>query len=144
MGTLKRNPWAVAWGAAAAVLLGSILWMAPARADRRAQEKVSRFNVAAPGANTDILATDIQPSPAFRGSAFRVTVVLETASVLNVTATDGVTTKTWGLNTSNQLQANDKYAFVFSTHPDLTYNFQVETDGVISLLVVQEIQDGTT
>ncbi len=101
---------------------------------------------AAPGINTNILSTGVQVSPS--ASAIRVTVVLATSSVFNFTVTDGTTAYTVGLNASAALNAGDAYTFVFGARRyksqpngsvELTYNFQVETDGVINLLFVEEV-----
>ena len=92
----------------------------------------------APGANTDILAADVTPT--INGSVFRVTVCLGTASVFNVVETDGTQAFTEGLNSSVALNAGDRYTFILgSTRTDNTYNFQVETDGVIRVLQVEEV-----
>ena len=95
------------------------------------------FNGTAPGANTDILSSAITPR---QGSLqARLTVALTTGSVLNVTATDGTTTHAWGLNASAALQAADLYEFEFGTDPSLSYNVQVETDGVIEQLLWDDL-----
>lgn len=109
---------------------------------------------AAPGANTNIIATGYQyPSVAGirftrRASRCRVFVVLTTGSVLNYTVTDGTTAYTNGLNASTALNAGDAYEFEFSVQATtdgtesgtvLTYNFQVETDSVIRQMLVTEL-----
>lgn len=100
------------------------------------------FNLAAPGANTAIVTAF---SPEEFGVAFRVTVALTTASVFNVTCTDGTTTHKWGLGGSATLNAGDLYTFTFSAPKQdqsgnaLSYSFEVETDSVIELLAVEEI-----
>ena len=101
---------------------------------------------AAPGANTNILTASITPSQT--ASAYRVTVALATASVFNVFCDSG-TDYTFGLNGSTALNAGDLYTFVFGvthntdgslgTGTAVAYNFRVETDGVIQLLLVDEI-----
>lgn len=105
--------------------------------------KYHTFFKAPPGANVAIIGTSVQTaggiSPSVDGTAFRVTTALTTASVLNVTATDGTSTGTWGLNSSTALQAGDLYTFVFATDEDLRYDFQVESDGTIEFLGVEEI-----
>lgn len=104
------------------------------------------YALAAPGANTNILSSGVQVSPS--ASAIRVTVVLAVSSVFNFTVTDGSTAYTVGLNASAALNAGDCYTFVFgarrfNSQPngsvELTYNFQVETDGVIRMLFVEEV-----
>ncbi len=107
--------------------------------------KYSGFNVSAPGANTGITG-GINFSP--QASVCRVTVALTTSSVLNVTCTDGSTTHKWGLNASDALNAADLYTFSFAVRASatglaggaaLTYDFEVETDGVIEQLLVDEV-----
>lgn len=107
------------------------------------------FNRAAPGANTDILTTAITPK---EGCAIKITALLATGSVLNMTVTDGTTTFTGGLNSSTSLNAGDWYTFTIGANPvetnsgdgnPLSYNFQVETDGIIQMLLIQESQIGT-
>lgn len=101
------------------------------------------FNGSAPGANAGILGTAIRPGE--NASAFRVSVALTTSSVFNVTCYDGSTTHKWGLNESGALNAADLYTFTFGVRntkdgtTSLVYNFEVETDGVIEYLVVEEI-----
>jgi len=97
------------------------------------------FNVSAPGANTDILATALTPR---YGAAFRVTVVLATASVFNATVTKSGTTFTCGLNQSVALNAGDLYTFTFGVSKSNAYNFRVETNGVINVLQVDEVDTG--
>jgi len=95
------------------------------------------FNGSAPGSNTDILATAITPR---QGSVrARIAAALTTGSVLNITATDGTTTHVWGLNASAALQAADLYSFEFGTDPALSYNVQVETDGVVEQLLWDDL-----
>ena len=99
----------------------------------------ANFNVSAPGANTDILTTSITPQ---YGCALRVTVCLATASVFNVTMTQGSTTFTCGLNSSVALNAGDLYAFTFGANTSTAYNFRVETDGVIRILQIDSVING--
>lgn len=107
--------------------------------------KYSGYNVSAPGANTGITG-GITFSP--QASVCRVTVALTTSSVFNVTCTDGSTPHKWGLNESGALNAADLYTFTFAVRAnatgldggsDLTYDFEVETDGVIECLFVEEV-----
>ena len=95
------------------------------------------FNGSAPGTDTDIFSSDLTP----KGGSVRarVTVALTTSSVVNVSATDGTTTHTWGLNASAALNAADLYEFEFGTDPALSYNVQVETDGVIEQLLWDDL-----
>lgn len=98
-----------------------------------------RFNVAAPGPNTNILTTAITPR---MDGVMRLTIVLATASVFNVTITNSGTTFTCGLNSSTSLNAGDLYFFSFGMNSANTYNFQVETNGIINILQVEECYVG--
>lgn len=101
--------------------------------------KSDNFNVAAPGANTNILSTSLTPT---YGAAFRITVCLATASVFNMTVTRSGTTFTCGINSSVALNAGDLYAFTLGVSTANTYNFQVETDGIIRVLQIDEVSSG--
>jgi hypothetical protein len=75
-----------------------------------------------------------------------MTIALTTSSVVNVTCTDGSTTHKWGLNASAALNAADLYTFTFAIPKSdagetltLTYNIEVETDGVIETLTLTEV-----
>lgn len=107
------------------------------------------FNLSAPGANTDILAADLTPN--HEGCSFRVIVVLETASVFNHVIVDSAgspVTKTTALNSGVALLANTQYEFWCTgaksplsgtaTGP-LKHNWQVATNGIIALMVVDEV-----
>lgn len=96
--------------------------------------------LAAPGANTDIFATDLTPTN--QRSAMRVTVSLAVASVFNVTITNGTTEYTIGLNGGVALVASTLYTFSFSCGSAYSYNFRVATNGVIQHLLVEEIAGG--
>lgn len=100
--------------------------------------KSDNFNVSAPGANTDILATALTPS---MGGYFQVFVVVATGSVFNMTETRSGTTFTVGLNKSTALVAGDGYTFSFPVSSSSTYNFQVETNSIIRILRVMEVSD---
>lgn len=98
------------------------------------------YNGSAPGANTGIInAIDGAAVSPERRALWRVTVALTTSSVFNVTATDGTTPHKWGLNASSALNAADLYTFTFGVDPNLTYDFEVETDSVIEQLLVEEL-----
>ena len=97
-------------------------------------------SVAAPGANTDILATDLTPSG--NVVAFGISVQLETASVFNVMETIGGTTRDVAPLKNAALVAGALYEFAISVDQAATYNFQVETDSVIDRLYVSMLTDG--
>jgi len=94
------------------------------------------YTVTAPGTNTDIF-TKISPKDGVY--SWRVTVALAVSSVFNVSATDGTTAYTWGLNASAALNAADLYAFEHAVSPGVTYSYQVETDGIVQMLTVDEL-----
>ena len=95
------------------------------------------FDIAVPGANTGI--TGGVQAILGRG-AMRIWISVETASVVNVTITDLTpTTKTIGLNMSVALQASDLYVFDTPSFANFTYDVEVETNGVIALLKMEEI-----
>ena len=109
--------------------------------------------LAAPGADTGIIAasgvlgTGIAFAPrATDGPHYLdVWVSLATGSVFNLHKTDGTTAYTIGLNESVALQVGDLYRFSVACNPvrqsgvQLTYDFQIETDGVIQTLVVYQV-----
>lgn len=106
---------------------------------------VTQYALAAPGANTNMLATSFKVSES--ASALRITVCLTTGSVFNLHVTDGTTAYVNGLNASAALNAGDVYTFTVGARrmssqtgtTELSYNFQVETDSVIRFLFVEEI-----
>lgn len=98
----------------------------------------NNHNVPAPGSNTDILGTNITPK--YDGE-FKVTVSLATDSVFNLVDTDGTDSFTQGLKESGTLNASDRYTFTFAVQTGHSYNFQVETDGIIETLIVDELND---
>ena len=104
------------------------------------------FNGSAPGANTGILTTAVTPSPS--AVAIRLSVVLTASSVFNLTIYNGTTTHKVGLNSSVALNAADLYTFTFGARAadqsanTLAYNFEVESDGVVEYLMVEEISGG--
>ena len=100
--------------------------------------KSKTYAKAAPGANTNILTTALTPT---YGGYFQIFVVLATGSVFNMTVTDGSTAYTVGLNKSTALQAGDGYTFTVLVDPSYSYNFQVETDGIIRQLLIHEISN---
>lgn len=115
---------------------------------------VPRFfdiDIAAPGANTNIITTSITPTV---GCALRFTISVATASVFNITyLKTGGTEREGGLQLSAALQAGDFYTFEIGACPEtipnsgsrvsVSYNCRVETDGIIRYLLIEEAQLGT-
>ncbi len=98
------------------------------------------FNGAAPGANTNILPANIKPSQG--ASTFRIAATFENATVFNLFVTDGTTPFVLGLNSSVALGSQDAFAFEIPVDEDLEYNFQIETNGGIRQLLVNEVKGG--
>ena len=102
----------------------------------------SGFNISAPGANTGIVNAETSSALNVRDGRLRITIALTTSSVVNVTCTDGSTTHKWGLNSSSALNAADLYSFELgcsrlSGATLLSWDVEIETDGVIELLVIE-------
>ena len=97
-------------------------------------------NIAAPGANTDILGTELAYLPG--GAKCRVTVVLAVASVFKAILTpssgSAVTVK---FRDAGPLSADCAYTFDLERGSDVTLNFQVETNGIIRYLLVKDVVD---
>lgn len=98
------------------------------------------FKLPSPGANSPIFSTNILT--AYPTSALRITVVLATGSVLNVTIYDGAEKVTAGLDKSVALNAGDMYTFTFGADGRYEYNFEVETTGIINYIKVDEVPTG--
>lgn len=94
--------------------------------------------IAAPGADTNIMSSSITPKMSCR---LRIYITLATASVVNYTETISSTTRTIGLNESVPLSAGDEHIFDHSASPDAAYNYQVETNGIITKLKVEEVYE---
>ena len=110
----------------------------------KANSVAQEFNKAAPGANTNILDANVTPVQMGTDSPiFRVTACLAVSSVLNVVITDSDgNSETIGLNDNAAITADAMFREAFAVRSDYTYNFQVETDGEIKLLLVDQINDG--
>lgn len=105
----------------------------------------SEWNLPAPGANANILTAGLQLRAAARNVAvLRIQINLAVASKIKIVETDGTTTFASELLGGTTLNANQPYALAYEARAQtkagkrLTYNFQVETDGVIQHLRVTE------
>src|SRR5687768_1354605 len=98
---------------------------------------VTKYALAAPGANTDFGAF----TPQYPVSQVRMSIAVTTSTILNLSVTDGTTGYILGLNGSVALAAGDLYTFTFpisklsaggdvvsASSKALSYAFQVETD----------------
>lgn len=101
---------------------------------------VEEAAIAAPGANTPVLASDIvAPWDGF----MRIQILLATSSVVNYTSDDGTNSYTEGLDDSSSISAGDPHTFDVQVSSGVAYNFEVETDGVIRRLIVDWMQEGS-
>lgn len=122
-------------GVAALMLAG--WFMLPAEAKTKAGVFVYASGDSVTGGN-DLLTVDYTPS--MSGSFIRLTIMLPTSTVLNVTMDDGTTVNVAGLNVSSALNADDLYSFDIPCSPGVSYNFQPETTQAgVDLLIVQEV-----
>lgn len=99
--------------------------------------KATVFNLAAPGANTNILGSAITPTAS--PSVCRVTVNLAVASVFKGRLTRGETTFDVKLNGGATLVAGSLYMFDVPWETGDSLNFRVETNGIIQVLKALEV-----
>jgi len=105
------------------------------------------FKGAAPGATTDIFADDLIPKRAGY-SRLLITVQLATSSVFDMIVKtldengDVDDTLTCPVNSGTALVAGKPYDFEVLIHSDYVYNFQVETNSIISLLELANVKNG--
>ena len=99
--------------------------------------RVTIFNGAAPGADTNILSANITPKPITVLS--RIGVAFGHSAKLNLMGTDGTTTYAWALNEGSNLAADTLYKFEFTTDPSLSYNLQISHNGVVEQLTWDDI-----
>ncbi len=100
----------------------------------------SAFDLSAPGANTSFPAGGVSLRSGC--TAIRVGIALTTSSIVNLVGSDGTTTHVWGLNKSVALGAADAYTFTQPVPQGLTYYLQIETDGVVEMVVLDAIAEG--
>lgn len=94
-----------------------------------------------PGANTDILSSDITPS--FNPSLLRIMVALDAAAKFSAVVTVSETEYSVAFNSGADLEAGCLYMFDLLVHSGDTVNFQIDSAETVSLLRVQEIVAGT-
>lgn len=115
-----------------------------------ANAKVTEWNRSAPGANVGIVSGGFKVSPCC--SMLRITLVLATTSVVNLTITDGSQARAIGVNGNTAITAETWWTGVVPVRnnttgagvngtslTEFTYNIEVETDGAIWLLWVDEV-----
>ena len=96
----------------------------------------------APGANTDLFATDLSPSRP--PSLFRIMVVLSAAVKLEVDITNGADEQTVILNGDANLTANGVHLFDILVHLGDTINFQISGTATVLVMRIQEIPSSIT
>lgn len=105
------------------------------------------FALAAPGANTDILANAASPAkritPHWGAGALRLTIALASDSVLKVSIKNSAgTEKKASLNSGTALTGGCLYTFAFACNSDCTYDFQVVTNVAVDYMQVDEVAAG--
>lgn len=116
------------------------------------------FNIAAPGTATNIITTDavgntIPGIVARDVGKLRIQIQVATTTVVDLSATDGTTTKLMHLNGGTAVPAGCLYEFEWLTtnarpfqdqNPKpITWNVQVETNSAIDELHIDEVNNGT-
>lgn len=113
--------------------------------------RASRYNVSAPGANTNILADNITPHYRQRlrtdvvgkpASYFVLTMIPEDATIVDLFTTDGTTTFRSMLNEGNPFPADVMTSLKIPVNPALDYNFSVQTNVAIRSIEVREQMQG--
>lgn len=90
-----------------------------------------------PGADTDILGSDLTPGET--PVTFRVNVVLDSAAQFNAQVTHSGGTEELGFNQGNALTANEEFQFDLTVRSNESINFQVESAVTVSRLSVVQI-----
>lgn len=113
-----------------------------------------RFAMAAPGADTDIFRTTAVGASDFgtgrlkpiKGGAFRVTILLATASIVKLAVANAATAgtqKTGSLNSGLSLPANQLFTFSHGVQPGLWYDYQLASNVAVDYLQIDEVHLGT-
>lgn len=109
----------------------------------------SLWNLPAPGAGVNLFATNLQLRAAGRGVAvLRIQASLAIAGKLDLVESDGTTTIVGAVLDGATLGASHPNGFVYEARKTtpagkaLSYNFRLETDGIVNHLRVTEC-DGT-
>jgi hypothetical protein len=102
--------------------------------------------------STNIFTTSFSPRAVVASATYRLTIILDTTSVVNVVYTAGATTNVAALNDGTALTAARVYQFTvtapkFSNSPNtnpvaMTTNYRLATVGTIPLFMVEEIVEG--
>lgn len=99
----------------------------------------SVFHLAAPGANTNIFPTNLTLHSASKNVAvLRIQFNLAVAGKLDIVETDGTTTIVSPLLAGATLNAGQPYALSYEARAatpagkQLSYNFQLETNGIVN------------
>lgn len=103
------------------------------------QTKGRLFNTSAQTANSDLFDSDISTDN--DPSNLRVTVSVQSASILNVQETVSGNTVDYDLNGGNALSADELHVFDIPARTDGSYNFQLETGVAIDVLNVDEVRN---
>ena len=109
--------------------------------------RIQRFNLAAPGADTNIFTAIV---PRDNSGIWRISIALTVSSTLNLSVTDGTTTHILALNGNVPLTAASMFNFSIGvtrqdqSNNNLSYSLQIGTDGVVEFLIIDELTSGVS
>lgn len=96
------------------------------------------FDVSAPGANTDVIASNVVWESAY---PCRVTIQCAVGTVVNLMVTRDSTEKALGLNGNSAIAAGGPHSFdVPGLEVGDELNLQIETDGAIDFWALDEVR----
>lgn len=98
-----------------------------------------RFDTSPIAADTDIFSDDISVD---NRSGLRITISLDSSSVVYLTETSNNTTEKYALNAGATLDAGDLYSFDVPIRDDGTYNMQLNSQSGIKVVNVDEVTGG--
>lgn len=109
-------------------------------------DHVAYDNGAAPGANTGIVNAyrGSAITPKYARSKLSISIVLATASIVNLSKTTSGTEVLIEMNGNSAIPALQMYWYEFPISNASTYDVEVETDGIIRQLFIQETPYGMT
>ncbi len=123
--------------ACAVAVAAALLAMSSAAHAEKIRPVSQSWEVAAPGANTDAI-TDVTWSGDY---TLRLTIQVDTSTVVNLMVSDGADENALGLNANTALVAGAVYVFdVVGIGDGYTINVQVETDSAIPMLSIVEVR----
>jgi len=124
---LKQNSW---WVGILGAVLAILAITMPADAGEKYTRLSGQWETAAPGANTDLLTSDVTWTQ--WSSMLRLTITCDTSTVVNLMVSRGGTENALGMNANAAVAAGGTYVWdVPGLEPGDVINVQVETDSAI-------------